>query len=87
MLAFIARLGGRKFIMALFAVLAVALSSSLGISEESVMALGGIVCAYVLSQGFADGLSKGATSTTPTEKGATVTDRLDFPRSYETGPR
>ena len=87
MLAFIARLGGRKFIMALFAMLAIALSSWLGISEESVMTLGAMVSAYVLSQGFADGISKGATSTTPTEKGATVSDRLNFPTGYDSGPR
>jgi len=60
----LAALGGRKFILAVFSVVAVALQAWLGISAEAVMTFGGIVAAYLLGQGFADGFSGGATSTT-----------------------
>ncbi len=61
-LSFLGKLGGRKFIVALFGALAVALHNSLGIEPDAVMTLGGIVAAYVFSQGVADGFSGGATS-------------------------
>ena len=56
------KLGGRKFLAALFGALAIALHSWLGLDEQSVLALGGIVAAYVFGQGVADGFSGGATS-------------------------
>ncbi|MCZ7646915.1 MAG: hypothetical protein M5U26_16775 [Planctomycetota bacterium] len=59
---FLAKLGGRKFIMAVFGALAIALHGALGINEDAVLAIGGIVSAYVLGQGVADGLSAGRTS-------------------------
>jgi hypothetical protein len=67
MVTILGKLGGRKFIVAVFGALAVALNSWLGISEASVMMIGGIASAYLVGQGLADGLSKGATSTTPPE--------------------
>ncbi len=57
------RLGGRKFLVAVFGALAVALHGWLGIDPDSVLALGGIVAAYVFGQGVADGFSGGSTST------------------------
>ncbi|MBE7463858.1 MAG: hypothetical protein HS116_10165 [Planctomycetes bacterium] len=63
MRAFLGKLGGRKFILAVFAALAVALHGLFGLDETSVMTLGGIVASYLLGQGFADGLSGGLTST------------------------
>jgi len=56
------KLGGRKFLVAIFGALAIALNSWLGISPDAVVALGGIVAAYVFGQGIADGFSGGATS-------------------------
>ena len=56
------QLGGKKFILALFGLVAVVLNAKFGVSEQSVLAVGGIVAAYVLGQGLADGLSGGATS-------------------------
>ena len=61
---FLGKIGGRKFILAVFAVAAVALSSAFGISESAVMTVGGIVASYLMGQGFADGMSGGATSST-----------------------
>jgi hypothetical protein len=58
----LARLGGRKFLLALFGALAIALHSWLGIDQESVLTLGGVIAAYVFGQGIADGFSGGATS-------------------------
>lgn len=66
MSAFLGSIGGRKFILALFGVLAIALHEKLGINPDAVMTLGGVVAAYIFGQGFADGMSKGATSTTAT---------------------
>lgn len=63
-LSILGKLGGRKFLVALFGALAVALHSWLGIDKGAIITLGGIVAAYVLGQGAADGLSAGATSST-----------------------
>ena len=62
MLPILARLGGRKFIVAVFGAIAVGLHSWLGIDPDSVLALGGIIAAYVFGQGIADGFSGGSTS-------------------------
>jgi hypothetical protein len=56
------KLGGRKFLVAVFGAVAIGLNSWLGISEDAVLALGGIVAAYVFGQGVADGFSGGMTS-------------------------
>jgi len=68
LLNILARLGGRKFLLALFGALAIALHSWLGIEEESVLALGGVIAAYVFGQGIADGFSGGATSSVAKDK-------------------
>ncbi|HEY3321728.1 MAG TPA: hypothetical protein VGP72_14755 [Planctomycetota bacterium] len=57
------KLGGRKFLVALATLLAVALKNAFGMDENSVLALAGIAISYVLGQGVADGWSGGATST------------------------
>ena len=62
MLAILGKLGGRKFLMAVFGVIAIALHSWLGISMEAVLTIGGVVAAYVFGQGVADGFSGGSTS-------------------------
>lgn len=61
---FLGKIGGRKFILAVFMPIAIALSSAFGISETVIMTIGGIVATYIGAQGVADGLSGGATSTT-----------------------
>jgi hypothetical protein len=63
MVSILGKLGGRKFLVALFGVIAIALHSWLGIDQDAVMTLGGVVAAYVFGQGIADGFSGGATST------------------------
>lgn len=56
------QLGGRKFLMALFGVLAIGLHNWLNIDSQAVVTLGGVIAAFVFGQGIADGLSGGATS-------------------------
>ena len=68
--AFLGKLGGRKFLVAIFGTLAIALHSSLGIDAETINWVGGILISYILGQGVADGLSKGATSTLPGTPGS-----------------
>jgi hypothetical protein len=58
----LAKLGGRKFVVAVFGALAVGLQAWLGIDPDVVGTLGTIVAAYLFGQGIADGLSGGATS-------------------------
>ena len=60
------KLGGRKFIMAVFGVLAIGLHNWLNIDSQAIIALGGVISAYIFGQGIADGLSGGATSSTTT---------------------
>jgi hypothetical protein len=59
----IGSLGGRKFLVALFALAAVILQTKFGISEEATLKIAGIASAFVFSQGIAEGLSKTGTST------------------------
>ena len=63
------KLGGRKFLMAVVGVIAIGLHNWLNIDTQAVITLGGIISAYIVGQGIADGLSGGATSstTTPTD--------------------
>jgi len=63
MLTILGKLGGRKFLVAVFGALAIALHSWLNIDQQAVLALGGVLAAYVFGQGVADGFSGGATST------------------------
>jgi len=62
------KLGGRKFLVAVFGVAAIGLHNWLGIDTEAVMTLGGVVAAFIFGQGIADGLSGGATSSTAEKK-------------------
>lgn len=63
----LAKLGGRKFIMAIFTVIAVAAHNWLGVSEQTTMTIAGVAASYIFGQGIADGLSGGATSSAPPE--------------------
>lgn len=60
----IGRLGGRKFILAIIAVVAIGLHNWLGIDVNSVYTIGGIIATFIFGQSFADGMSGGTTSTT-----------------------
>lgn len=61
----IGKIGGRKFVVALVALLGVVVGSLTGFDIEPYKeTIIGIVGTYLLGQGIADGLSKGATSTT-----------------------
>lgn len=68
--AFLGRIGGRKFLVAVLGTVAIALHSSLGIDTETINWIGGILISYILGQSAADGLSKGATSTLPGTPGS-----------------
>lgn len=59
---FLGKIGGRKFLMAIVGVVAIALNSWLGISESATITLGSVIATYILGQGIADGFSGGATS-------------------------
>lgn len=65
MVKVIGSLGGKKFVMAVFGVVAVVLAAKFGISEETTYKIAAMVCSFVLGQGVADGLSGGATSSNP----------------------
>lgn len=58
------KLGGRKFVVAVFGVIGIGLHNWLGIDSNAVMTIGGVVAAFIFGQGIADGLSGGATSST-----------------------
>ena len=63
-MSFLGKLGGRKFLMAVFGVVAIGVHNWLGINTEAVITLGGVIAAFIFGQGIADGLSGGATSST-----------------------
>jgi hypothetical protein len=62
----IAKLGGRKFIVAVFSLIAVVILALTGIDispyQDSIV---GIIGAFLIGQGVADGLSGGQTSSNP----------------------
>ncbi|MBE7558231.1 hypothetical protein HS125_04525 [bacterium] len=60
--AFIGGLGGRKFVLCVSAVLVIVGQSTLSLSNDQILAIAGVVCAFVLGQGIADGGSGGLTS-------------------------
>ena len=66
MKALIGKMGGRKFLLALATVLVVGLSSLIGLDlpTEKVASIAAVVVGFLVSQGYADGKSLGATSTT-----------------------
>ena len=61
--AILGQLGGRKFLMALAAVIAIVLQEKFGISEQQTLYIAGVAASFIFAQGAADGLSKSATST------------------------
>lgn len=58
------KFGGRKLLVAIVAVFSIALNESLGINPAIVEQIGNVAIGYLVAQGLADGLSKGATSST-----------------------
>ena len=64
------RLGGRKFIVAVLGVVAIAVGSLTGhdLKPDTIQWLAGIIASYCIGQGISDGLSGGATSSNPPEK-------------------
>ncbi len=64
----IGKLGGRKFIVAIVGLVAVIVDSLTGwdLTPHKEMIIG-ILGSYLIGQGVADGLSKGATATTTDE--------------------
>lgn len=65
---FLKKIGGRKFVVALFSLIAVVVAALTGVDiepyKETVI---GIIGTYLLGQGVADGLSHGKTSSNPPE--------------------
>ncbi len=74
-LGILGKLGGRKFLMAIFGVLALALHNRFGIDTESVLAIGGIIATFILGQSYSEAKTGGATSTT-----TPVTDPVEVSR-------
>ena len=64
---FVGKLGGRKFLLAILGVVIVVFQERFGISAAAVEQVGYVVISFIVGQGFADGISKGATSTTTPE--------------------
>ena len=62
----LAKLGGRKFLLAVLGVIAIALHQLIGMDEQTVYSVGGVLVAYILGQSYSDGASGGATSSTAT---------------------
>ena len=64
----IAKIGGRKFLVALLGLIGVIVAALTGFDIEPYKeTIIGIVGSYLVGQGVADGLSKGATSSNPPE--------------------
>ncbi len=64
-IGFLGKIGGRKFILAIVGVIAVALHKQFSwIDSNDVMTIGGIVATYIVGQSISDGMTGGATSTT-----------------------
>lgn len=55
----------KKFVAFLVGVIVLALKNFLGIDEATALKIAGIVAAFVASQGFADGMTGGLTSSLP----------------------
>lgn len=62
---FLGKVGGRKFIVTILGLVAMIVNGLTGvdIDENTIQMIAGIVASFVLGQGIADGLSKGATGT------------------------
>lgn len=65
----VAKLGGRKFLVAVLSLIGVVVASLTGVDIEPYKeTIIGIIGTYLLGQGVADGLSKGATSSNPPQQ-------------------
>ena len=63
--SFIGKIGGRKFLVALVGLIGVIVAAVTGFDlAQHTTLIVGIVAPYLIGQGVADGLSKGATATT-----------------------
>jgi len=62
---FLGKAGGRKFIVTVLTLLAMIANGLFGIDipESTIQAIAAVAGTFVLGQGLADGLSKGATGT------------------------
>jgi hypothetical protein len=60
-----AALHSKKFIAFLIAVAVLAMKNFLGIDEATATKIAGIIGAYLLGQGFSDGMTGGLTSSLP----------------------
>ena len=56
------KLGGRKFLMAVFGIIVVLLHDKLGLDTTATTTVAGGIAAYILGQGVSDGMTGGATS-------------------------
>ena len=63
---FIGKIGGKKFVVTLLTLLSVVVASLTGyeIQPEIFDKIVWVVCSFLVGQGVADGLSRGATSST-----------------------
>jgi len=62
----IGKLGGRKFLLSVITTVVIAISSAIGLDlpAEKVASIAAVVVGFLVAQGYADGKSGGATSTT-----------------------
>ena len=58
------KLGGRKFLMMIVGVVAMALHNYFNMDSTTVMTVGGMIATYILGQSYSDGQTGGATSST-----------------------
>ena len=66
-ISILGKLGGRKFLAMLLALIAFALHNYLGIDQTTTITIGGLIATYILGQSYSDAQTSGATSsTTPT---------------------
>lgn len=71
------KLGGRKFLMMIVGVVAVGLHNYLGLDQNAVLTIGGLIATYVLGQSVSEGMSGGATSTTTPISDPAEVSRID----------
>lgn len=76
-ISILGKLGGRKFLMAIVGVVAIALQSKYHLDPEVIYGIGGIIITFILGQSYSEAKTGGATSsTTPVSSPAEVS-RID----------
>lgn len=76
-ISILGKMGGRKFLMMIVGVLALGLHNWLGLDQNAVIAIGGLIATYVLGQSVSEGMSNGATSTTTPVSDPAEISRID----------